>query len=289
MIDLTVFIITKNEEDNIKKCIASLQGIAKRIVVVDSFSTDCTVEVARALGADVYQHPFTDHASQINWGLKHTDIQTEWIMRMDADEELTPELALEIEEKLPTLSEHVNGVNLKRRVYFMGKWIRHGGIYPTILLRIFRNGKAICEQKLMDEHFVLLSGESVLFKYDFIDNNTKTLEWWIQKHNWYSEREKQDYLEKRQELLVENSVKPSLLKGQAERKRWVKYMVYYKTPLLRRAEWYFMYRYFIKLGFLDGREGLIFHFLQGYWYRFLVDAKILEYEKMGNKSKLKSL
>jgi len=289
MIDLTVFIITKNEEDNIKKCIASLRGIAKRIVVVDSYSTDDTVAVATALGADVYQHPFTDHASQINWGLNHTDIQTEWIMRMDADEELTEELAKEIETRLPRLRNDINGVELKRRVYFMGKWIRHGGVYPTILLRMFRRDQAVCEQKLMDEHFVLRSGESILFEHDFIDNNTKSLEWWIQKHNWYSEREKQDYLEKRQELMAETAVKPSLFGGQAERKRWVKYMVYYKTPLLRRAHWYFLYRYFLKFGFLDGREGLIFHFLQGYWYRFLVDAKIMEYEKMGNKSELKSL
>ncbi len=289
MADLTVFIITKNEENNLEKCISSLRGIARRIVVVDSFSTDRTVETARRLGADVYQHTFTDHASQINWGLEHTDISTEWVMRLDADEELTLELADEIEERLSELPESVCGIELKRRVYFLGKWIRHGGIYPTILLRIFRTGTAICEQKLMDEHFVLKSGEKLLFSHDFIDNNTKSLEWWIQKHNWYSEREKQDYIEKRQKLLEDDAVKPSLFGGQAARKRWIKYMVYYRTPLLRRAHWYFLYRYFIRLGFLDGREGMIFHFLQGYWYRFLVDAKILEYEKSGQTSELKSL
>ena len=290
MADLTVLIITRNEEKNIEKCIDSFGSIAERFVVVDSFSTDRTVELAKNKGADVYQHPFTDHASQLNWGLENTEITTEWVMRIDADEELTPQLRTEIEERLPLVSKEVNGIELRRRIYFMGKWIRHGGVYPTILLRIFRRGTAVCEQKLMDEHFVLKSGEACCFRYDFIDNNTKSLQWWIEKHNWYSERELQDQMEKRQEFLQNDAVKPSLWGSQAERKRWVKYMVYYKTPLLRRAHWYFLYRYFLRLGFLDGREGLVFHFLQGYWYRFLVDAKLLEHEKNGTvPGKLESL
>ncbi len=285
MADLTVLIITKNEEHNIGKCIRSLRGIAKRIVVVDSFSTDQTAALARKLGADVYTHPFEDHASQLNWGLAHTDISTQWVMRIDADEELTGELAAEIEEKLPRLPRKVTGVMLRRRVYFMGRWIRHGGIYPTLLLRIFRRGKAYCEQTLMDEHFLLREGSSVTFKKDFIDNNTKDLEWWINKHNWYSNKELEEQLEQRREMGGDNTMKPRLFGGQAERKRWLKYMVYYKTPLMRRAHWYFLYRYFIRLGFLDGQEGLIFHFLQGYWYRFLVDAKIYEHEKLHREVK----
>lgn len=282
MLDLTVLIIAKNEENNIPKCIASLRGIAKRIVVVDSFSTDSTVETSKALGADVYQNPFIDHATQINWGLANTGIDTEWIMRIDADEELTEELAAEIEEKLPKIPAGTNGIELKRRVYFMNRWIRHGGVYPTILLRIFRRDKAYCEQTLMDEHFLLTEGESTLFQYDLIDNNTKSLEWWINKHNWYSNKEVQDHLEKAKQLKEGVTMKPKLFGGgQAGRKRWLKYMVYYKTPLMRRAHWYFIYRYFFRLGFLDGKEGLVFHFLQGYWYRFLVDAKIHEHEVMG--------
>lgn len=286
MLDLTVLIITKNEEENLKKCIASLGGIARRIVVVDSFSTDKTVETAKALGADVYQNPFVDHATQLNWGLANTDIDTEWIMRMDADEELTKELRQEIGEKLPGLPPGITGVELKRRVYFLGRWIRHGGVYPTILLRIFRRDKAVCEQTLMDEHFILKEGKTVLFRQDLIDNNTKSLEWWIGKHNWYSNKEVQDHLEKEQQLRDGVTIKPRLFGGgPAEKKRWLKYMVYYKTPLMRRAHWYFIYRYFFRLGFLDGKEGLAFHFLQGYWYRFLVDAKIHEHNVMGTETK----
>ena len=281
MLNLTVVILTKNEEKNIRKCLASFRGIARRFVIVDSFSTDRTVDVARELGADVYQNPWVDYATQLNWGLAHTQIDTEWVMRMDADEELSEELALELSEKLPRLPEQITGVELKRRVYFLGRWIRHGGVYPTILLRIFRRGQCYCEQTIMDEHMVLTGGECTRMKYDLIDNNTKDLSWWIGKHNWYSDREIADYLEKKQQLESGKVIRPSFWGSQAERRRWVKYMLYYKTPLMRRAGWYYFLRYFLRGGFLDGKEGLIFHFLQGYWYRFLVDAKLYEHEKQG--------
>lgn len=279
MLDLTVLILTKNEEKNIEKCIRSFQGIARRFVIVDSFSTDRTVEIARSLGADVYEHTFENHAAQMNWGLEHTGIQTEWVMRMDADEELTPELVCEFEEKIPKLPANITGVQLRRRIYFMNRWIRHGGVYPTILLRLFRTGHAVCEQRVMDEHMVLKDGDVICFKKDFIDKNTKSLEWWIGKHNWYSDREVADYLDKQRQLESEDAIRPKLFGNQAERKRWLKYLLYYRTPLMRRAHWYFIYRYLIRLGFLDGKEGLAFHFLQGYWYRFLVDAKIMEQQK----------
>lgn len=278
MADLTVIILTKNEESNIEKCIKSLNGIAERVVLIDSGSTDKTLEKAAKLGAESYFHEFSNHASQLNWGLENIDISTEWVMRMDADEELTRELAEEIENKLSVLDKKISGIFLRRRIYFMGRWIRHGGVYPTMILRIFRKNKAFCEQTDMDEHFVLKEGASATFKYDFIDNNTKSLEWWINKHNWYSGKEMSEYLSKK-EKTFNDEVRPRLFGSQAERKRWFKYMFYYKTPLMRRAHWYFIYRYFFKLGFLDGKEGLIFHFLQGYWYRFLVDAKIYETEK----------
>lgn len=279
MLDLTVIILTKNEENNLEKCIRSLGNIAKRVVIVDSFSTDGTVELAKRLGADVYQNPWVDHATQINWALQNVDLDTTWAMRLDADEELLPELMQEMEQKLPQLRPQVCGVELRRRIYFMGKWIRHGGVYPTILLRIFRVGHCICEQKVMDEHLVLTDGETVRFSNDLIDHNNKPLEWWIGKHNWYSDLEMNDYLSQMQELEAGSVVRPRLFGNQAERKRWLKYVVYYHTPLMRRAHWYFIYRYIFRLGFLDGKEGLIFHFLQGYWYRFLVDAKIYEQSK----------
>lgn len=280
LLDLTVIILTKDEEHNIEKCIRSFKDIAKRFVIVDSFSKDRTKEICLNLGLDFYEHEFTDHASQFNWALKHTDITTQWTMRMDADEELTEELCKEMTTKMHSLSPEINGIILKRRVYFMGRWIKHGGVYPQCLLRVFRTGTAVCEQKLMDEHIILLEGNTVTFDKDMIDNNTKNLEWWTQKHNWYSNKEVSEFLQKKQGSKNEEEVVPSLFKGQAERNRWLKYFVYYRAPLFTRPMVYFFYRYMIKLGFLDGKEGLVFHFLQGCWYRFLVDAKILEFQKI---------
>ncbi|WP_340597905.1 glycosyltransferase family 2 protein [Priestia megaterium] len=293
MVDLTVVILTKNEEQNLRKCIESFQGIAKRFVVVDSFSTDNTeklcIELDKELQQsggklDFYQNEWSNHAGQFNWGIENTDINTEWSMRMDADEELTEELVDEIASKLPTLKSDINGVVLRRRVYFMGRWIKHGGRYPEKLLRIFRTGKALCEQKIMDEHLILLEGNITEFNYDFMDKNTKHLEWWTNKHNWYSNLEVLDY----QMTVQSNSQKlKKTEKGesvkQAKRKRLVKNIGYYRFPKFFRAHIYFIYRYYIKLGFLDGPEGKIFHFLQAYWYRFLVDAKMYECEKFNKK------
>lgn len=293
MVDLTVVILTKNEEKNLRKCIQSFRGIAKRFVIVDSFSTDGTEELCRCLNdelrvngssLDFYQNPWIDYSSQFNWGLANTNISTEWSMRMDADEELTKELAEEIDKKLKEVTSLVNGIILRRRVYFMGRWIKHGGRYPELLLRIFRTGKAACEQKIMDEHMIISEGNTVEFKHDLIDNNQKNLEWWISKHNWYSNREVLDHDmtqdSKGTDELLKKCVKST---AQAKLKRTVKNSIYYRLPIFVRAHIYFIYRYYIRLGFLDGPEGKIFHFLQAYWYRFLVDAKIYECEKKESK------
>lgn len=285
MLDLTVLVLTKNEENNLKKCIESFRGTVKRFVIVDSFSTDRTKQLCTELGekynVSFYENKFIDYATQLNWGLNNTDINTKWSMRMDADEEVTPELVKEMESRLSEITDGINGVILKRRVYFMGRWIKHGGKYPELLLRIFRTGYAKCEQKIMDEHMILREGNIVTFKYDIIDNNNKDLEWWTHKHNWYSNREVLDY---QQRVISEESdelVNDIKNKGQAATKRFIKNKGYYKLPLFFRAHSYFIYRYYIRLGFLDGAEGKIYHFLQAYWYRFLVDAKIFECEKSG--------
>lgn len=286
MVSLTVVILTKDEESNLPKCIRSFGQLPSRFVVVDSFSADSTLSVCASMreelndlgiALDVYQHPFENHANQFNWALENTSINTDWIMRIDADEELTKALAEEIEKKLPNIRSTVHGINLKRRVYFMKKWIKHGGCYPVVLLRIFRTGKGRCEETLMDEHIVLTDGGEVEnFSFDFCDHNVKSLEWWISKHNWYSDREVQDYLRR---VSLENGPNGEL-EGQAKIKRVIKDSGYYRLPKFFRAHLYFVYRYYFRFGFLDGVEGKIFHFLQAYWYRFLVDAKIHESSHM---------
>lgn len=280
MTNLTIIILTKNEEQNLKKCIASFKGIAQRVVIIDSYSTDNTVELAKSLGAEVYEHPFENHAAQFNWALNNIDLQTEWVMKVDADEEFTPELADEIGEKLDKLPTNVNGVILRRRVYFMGRWLKHGGKYPELLLRIFRVGHGMSEMKLMDEHLIVTDGDVVTFKNDFSDNNNKSLEWWINKHNWYSNKEVLDQQSKSEK---EESVEGTASSMQAKAKRFLKNRGYYSLPKFLRAHLYFIYRYYFRFGFLDGIEGKIYTFLQAYWYRFLVDAKMYECEKNGIK------
>lgn len=290
MADLTVIILTKNEEKNLRKCIKSFKYCAKRFVIVDSFSDDGTKALSEQLKKEIgnkgceldfYEHRFSTYSNQLNWGIENTNITTEWIMRMDADEELTSELADEIQNKLNNINDDINGVVLRRRTYFMGRWIKHGGRYPEKLLRIIRTGKGKCEEKLMDEHLILFEGNTCEFKHDFIDNNQKNLEWWINKHNWYSNRE---VLER--QMMKDNSVNVELSNKssfQAKVKRIIKNKGYYSLPKFFRAHLYYFYRYYIKLGFLDGAEGKIFTFLQAYWYRFLVDAKLYECEKHNYK------
>ena len=195
-------------------------------------------------------------------------------MRLDADERLTPELADELIRTLPKTSEKITGYQVKRQVFFMGRWIRHGGYYPTWLLRVWRNGVGTCEQRWMDEHIILSEGKVADLKYDIIDENQKGLTFWTDKHNRYADREVKDLLS----VLVEqdDDLINSNQSSQAGKRRWVKKNFYARSPLFLRAFLYFLMRYIVGLGFLDGMQGLIFHFLQGFWYRFLVDAKIYE-------------
>lgn len=279
MVDLTIVILTKNEEQNLKKCIDSFCGIAGRIVIVDSYSNDNTVQLAESLGAEVYEHEFENHAAQFNWALENIDLNTEWVAKIDADEEFTPELAQEIDEKLDNLPTTVNGIILRRRVYFMGRWLKHGGKYPELLLRIFRVGHGVSEMKMMDEHLIITDGDVLSFRHDFIDNNNKSLEWWISKHNWYSNKEVLDRQMNAEE--GKESVEETAASVQVKIKRFIKNHGYYSLPKFFRAHLYFIYRYYFRLGFLDGKEGKIYTFLQAYWYRFLVDAKLYECEKKG--------
>jgi glycosyltransferase involved in cell wall biosynthesis len=275
---LAVLILTANEEKNIGKCVRSILPLTSRIFVVDSGSTDGTVALCRELGVTVAEHPWTTYADQFNWGLDHCDFGTDWVMRMDADEELLPELVEALRGFLEQPDPDVTGVYIRRRVYFMGRWIRHGSYYPTWLLRVFRTGVGRCEALWMDEHIVLSRGRSIEIAADIIDKNNKDLTFWTDKHNKYASREVRDIVERRRDA-ADGVLESGLGQGQASQRRWLKDNVYSRMPLFVRPFLYFFYRYFVRLGFLDGREGLIFHFLQGFWYRFLVDAKLYEWRR----------
>jgi glycosyltransferase involved in cell wall biosynthesis len=277
---ITVFILTYNECRHIERAIRSLTGLDANVVVVDSFSTDDTVELAKSLGARVVQRKFLVQAEQLQWALDNIPVDTEWVMRLDADEVLSPELVNELLQRLPQLSPNVTGVNLNRRHVFLDRWIRHGGRYPLTLLRVWRRGAGRIEQRLMDEHAVLNHGESVTFEFDFSDHNLQDLGSFTEKHNRYATREAIDRLNEELHFFSQDvAVSAGASNAQAGRKRLVKEMIYNRLPFGLGPLGYFLWRYFGQLGFLDGREGLTYHFLQGFWYRFLVEAKVFELKR----------
>lgn len=277
---ITTIILTHNEERHIERAIRSVEAFCREVVVVDSGSTDRTVEIAKSLGAIVLHNTWVNYAQQFQWALDHAPITSDWIMRLDADEVIEPDLAARLAADLPKLGPDVTGVNLKRKHIFMGRFIRHGGRYPLVLLRIFRRGQGRIEQRWMDEHIVVSGGRTVTFEGGFADVNLYDLTFFTAKHNGYATREAIDVLNKRYELFATDealSAKSASL--QASFKRGVKERVYNRLPFWMGPLGYFLYRYIVQLGFLDGREGLIYHFLQGFWYRFLVGAKVLEFDR----------
>lgn len=271
-------ILTLNEEQHLRRCVESLLGLANEILVMDCYSTDKTLDIARDLGARVLQHTWVNHSAQFNYALSQLHEDVDWVLRIDADEYLTPALANEIRAEIASLPEDVEGVYLPRRMKFLGRSIRHGGLFPVRVLRLFRYGCGKCENRWMDEH-IRVAGQTVNFKHELIDDNLNSLSWWVQKHNNYASREVVDILNQEYSVTGHDSVGSLTSGSQASVKRWIKENLYLRLPGGFRAFAYFLYRYFIRLGFLDGSEGTAFHVLQGFWYRFLVDAKLAEVKR----------
>ncbi len=275
--NITAIILTHNESLHIERAIRSIQGFANQICVVDSGSTDDTTDIARALGAEIHTHPFVNQARQFQWALDTLDIHGEWVLRLDADEIIEPDLAREITEELPRLPADVVGVNLKRKHIFMDRWVRHGGRYPLVMLRLWRRGNGRIEDRWMDEHMVVWGGRTVTFQGGFADHNLNDLTYFIDKHNKYATREAIEVLNQRLGLFArDEALNARSASFQASFKRWAKERLYNRLPFPVSATLYFLWRYIFQLGFLDGRSGLVYHFLQGYWYRLLVGAKVVE-------------
>lgn len=272
---LTVVILTRDEELHIGRALASVRAFASACLVVDSGSVDRTCEIARELGAEVLVHPFVNQAQQFNWALQQLPAQTGWVMRLDADEVVSPALAEEISEKLVHLDDDVGGVSIGRRMAFLRKPIRWGGVFPIHVVRIMRFGRGHCEDRWMDEHMVV-AGRIVAFGGEVLDDNLKPLTTWVAKHNDYASREALEMLDLEFGVLGRAPRERAPAGNQAATKRWLKESLYARLPGGMRAFVYFLYRFVVRLGFLDGYEGAAFHLLQGFWYRYLVDLKVTE-------------
>jgi glycosyltransferase involved in cell wall biosynthesis len=274
---ITAIVLTFNEERNLVACLDSLVGNVAQIIVVDSFSTDRTVEIARRYTDNVYQNPWVNHAVQYDWATRETTITQPWLMRVDADERCTAEGFAKL--RLLVARDNIDGIYIRKKIYFMGRWIRHG-YYPNYFMRVYRREKGHIENRWMDEH-IEVEGNTFVSDIDIIEANydrEKNLALFTDKHNNYSTREAIDMLMLRGKK--RSGSVASLTRTKTEAKRWVKENVYARTPLFVRPAAYFAYRYVVRGGFLDGPEGFVFHTLQALWYRFLVDAKIYQIEKL---------
>ncbi len=271
-INCTAIILTRNEEIHIERCIRSLQGVVAEVLVVNSFSSDATVLIAKELGATVVQREFKSHSDQMAWAISQVPDSTEWIMKTDADEALDATLRTDLLETVPTLPPQICGLMFLHRDHFFGQPIRFGGRGKIYILRMWRRGTGQVENRWMDEHIVLTNGEARRLNGMLLHRNEKSLSEWTAKHNGYASREAVDVLNQRYGLAAAAGT------SKVEASKDFKQKLYYGVGGSVAPVLFFIYRYVVRLGFLDGPRGYLFHFLQCYWYRTLVAVKLMELE-----------
>ena len=274
--NITAIILTNNEEKHMERCIISLKDIVKRIVVIDSFSTDTTLEILKNHNIEFYQKEWVNYSSQLNWGIEKANVKTDWILRIDPDEIPSKNFKIGIKNYLEKMPTEVCGISIIRRFIFLQKEINYGGDFPQRDVRIWRNGSGKCEDTWSDEHIVV-EGSIKNTDLDIIDNNTNNISWWTDKHNRFATREMIEFFMYKERKESKDKLKLSKKK---KYKKDLKLKLYYKLPIFLRPFLFFIYKYFIRLGFLSGWQGFLWCFLQGFWYRTLVDIKILEINKI---------
>jgi glycosyltransferase involved in cell wall biosynthesis len=270
---LSAFVLSFNEADNIEACLASIRDCVDDMYLVDSGSTDATAEIARRYGCTVIVNKFEGHSRQRNWALCNLPFQHPWVLALDADHRVLPELAEELRERFANPPEDVNGFFMRRRQIFRGAWIRHGGYYPKWQLKLFRHELTECDNEEFDYRYYV-QGPTGKLRNDILEDNRK--EWditfWVAKHNKFA-RESAEEEALRRRRAISWRTRPEAFGNPDQRVLWLK-EIWYRLPLYVRPFLYFFYRYFIKLGILDGKQGFIFHFMQGFWFRLLVDIHL---------------
>lgn len=280
---VSVLVLTYNEGRNLEACLESVSSLAGEIFVVDSGSSDGTVDVARRHGAEVVTHAFETHAKQWNWALRTLPFSHEWTLCLDADHRVTVELADEITRlfREGTRLSDVDGFYVKRRQVFRGRWIKHGGYYPKYMLKLVRHNRSWCDERELIDFRLYVKGPTRLLQHDIIEanENEADISFWIAKHNRFAVLQAREEMRRTSDGIAW-AVTPSLLGTPDQRVLWLKDR-WYRMPLYVRPFIYFFYRYILRLGFLDGKQGFVFHFLQAFWYRLLVDINLDDLRRRG--------
>lgn len=282
MIPVTAIVMTLNEKLNLQDCLDSVSSFIDEIIIVDCFSSDNTLDIAKKYTNNIYQNKWINYSQQYNWAIANAKIKNEWILRLDADERWTKEGFEELRDIIE--NDKADGVYIKMKIFFMGRWIKYGGFYPNYFLRVYKKSKGRMEDRWMDEH-IKVDGRTLISNIDVIESNydrQKNISLWIDKHNKYATREAIEFLIQKHNLKKVDTV-AKFWGNKTERKRWLKEKLYFCIPLFLRPFLYYIHRYIFKLGFLDGKEGFIFHFLHAFWYRFLVDVKVYQIEKLAKE------
>lgn len=277
MPDYSFVILTYNEEEHIPRLLESIKGLNAKTFVLDSGSTDRTLAICESYGAETALHPFENHPKQWHAALNAFEFSSPWLICLDADQIVTPELFSQLQGFRDSDYKAIDGIYFNRKNYFKGHWLRFGGYYPKYLLKMIRAGKGISDLNENMDHRFVVPGKTITWETGhIIEENLKenNISFWISKHNRYSDLLAQEEIE-RMTSLRSQTVKTDFWGNPDERTAWLK-SLWWKLPRFFRPFLYFTYRMIFQLGILDGKTGILFHFLQGFWFRIIVDVKINE-------------
>lgn len=273
--DFSFIILTYNEEIHLPRLLKSIEKLNAPIYILDSGSTDTTLNIATKFKAQVKHNQFENHPKQWDFALNNFKIDTPWTIGLDADQMLSPKLFDLLANFKDQDFKETNAIYFNRKNYFQGQWIKHGGYFPFYLLKMFRTGIGYSDLSENMDHRFIVPGNAIIWKNGYlIEENLKEndLNFWISKHQRYSDLVAKEEFE-RMKGLRQQTLKPNLLGNPDERRAWLK-KLWWQLPLGLRPYLYFSYRILFKLGILDGKKGIHFHYLHALWFRKLIDQKI---------------
>ena len=280
---ICAIILTKNEEIHLDRVLKQISKLTDHILIVDSGSKDKTITIAKNYDTEIITKKWINYATQFNFAIEHVKSRYNWILRIDADEYFEDYNLIEkfIQKIRQGFLTKINGISFNRKIEFLGNEIKYGGVFPIKVVRLFKSNYGLCENRWMDEH-IIVNGKIIHENIMIIDDNKNGFEFWLNKHIGYAKREAVDMLFIEYGFTTKNVTLHNNL--EASKKRSIKEKYYSKLPLFLRPGLYFIYRYFVCFGFIDGRIGFLYHFFHALWYRLVVDLFIYKVKSFCNKN-----